>query len=189
MDEAPTKPRILVAVASYGTSNDRYLERIIQEYRSMPFAIDIVVVSNIDKKLVPGVECLVGIPTKNPWSLPFAHRKLFTDRCDHYDLFIYSEDDILITERNLRAWLELNQCLQRTKLRAFCGWSTEAMGCGTIPMFMVTFTGTLVAHTAGRIYDGAFHQRARRLLHSYPRAAPQGLEFRWLRCRPAPRQI
>src|SRR6478752_2416186 len=98
------KLRILVAIASYGRSNDRYLERIIQEYRSMPFAIDILLVSNIDKS-GPGTECLVGLPTKNPWSLPFAHKKLFADRRDRYDLFVYSEDDILITEGNLRAWL------------------------------------------------------------------------------------
>lgn len=119
MDKAATKPRILVAVASYGTSNDRYLERIIQEYRSMPFTIDIVVVSNIDKKPVPGVEYLVGLPTKNPWSLPFAHRKVFTDRCDRYDLFIYSEDDILITERNLRAWLEVTPVLAEDEIAGF----------------------------------------------------------------------
>src|SRR5262245_44064893 len=86
-------PRVLVALASYGTSNDRHLERLVREYRSMPFEIDIVVISNIDKKPDPDVECRVGLPNKNPWSLPFAHKKLFADRADQYDLFIYSEDD------------------------------------------------------------------------------------------------
>jgi 2-polyprenyl-3-methyl-5-hydroxy-6-metoxy-1,4-benzoquinol methylase len=109
---------VLVALASYGTSNDRYLERLIHEYRSMPFDIDIVVVSNIDKSAL-SVECRVGTPNKNPWSLPFAHKKLFAERASKYDLFIYSEDDILITERNLRAFMDVTAALQQDEIAGF----------------------------------------------------------------------
>jgi 2-polyprenyl-3-methyl-5-hydroxy-6-metoxy-1,4-benzoquinol methylase len=118
-DHRKASPRVLVAIASYGTSNDRYLELIIREYQSMPFDIDIVVVSNIEKKLAAGVECLVGLPNKNPWSLPFAHKKLFVENLDRYDLFIYSEDDILITEQSLRAWLELTPLLRQDEVAGF----------------------------------------------------------------------
>jgi 2-polyprenyl-3-methyl-5-hydroxy-6-metoxy-1,4-benzoquinol methylase len=122
--------RVLVAIANYGTSNDRYLDRIIAEYRSMSFDIDIVVLSNIDKKSAcGGIECLVGLPAKNPWSLPFAHKKLFADRRDRYDLFIYSEDDILITERNLRAWLEVSALLAEDEIAGFL--RVEFGGAGT----------------------------------------------------------
>ncbi len=108
----------LVALASYGTSNDRYLEELIREYRSMSFDIDLVVVSNIDKSAL-GVECHVGVPNKDPWSLPFAHKKLFAERADKYDLFIYSEDDMLITEKNLRAFLDVTAALQRDEIAGF----------------------------------------------------------------------
>jgi 2-polyprenyl-3-methyl-5-hydroxy-6-metoxy-1,4-benzoquinol methylase len=118
-DDGATPPRVLVAIANYGTNNDRYLERIIQEYRSMAFAVDIVLLSDIDKKPVFGTECLVGLPARNPLSLPFAHKKLFADRRDLYDLFIYSEDDILITERNLRAWLNVNALLAPDEIAGF----------------------------------------------------------------------
>ena len=117
--DSATSPRVLVAIASYGTSNDCYLQQIIREYRSMTFDIDIVVLSNVDKKLIPGVECVVGLPTRDPWSLPFAHKKLFADRRDRYDLFIYSEDDILITERNLRAWLDAAPLLAEDEIAGF----------------------------------------------------------------------
>ncbi|OCK58177.1 methyltransferase domain-containing protein [Bradyrhizobium sp. LMTR 3] len=110
--------RVLVALASYGTSNDRYLARLIREYRSMPFDIDIVVLSNIDKS-GRGVECRVGTPAKNPWSLPFAHKPLFAERANKYDLFIYSEDDILITEKNLRAFLEVTAVLQQDEIAGY----------------------------------------------------------------------
>jgi len=85
----------------------------------MSFFVDIVILSNVDKSPAAGVECRVGLPTKNPWSLPFAHKKLFAERCADYDLFIYSEDDILVTERNLRAWLAVNAHLNEDEIPGF----------------------------------------------------------------------
>jgi SAM-dependent methyltransferase len=111
--------RILVAIASYGHANDRYLDRVIQEYRSMQFNVDVVVLSNIEKAVSPAVECLVGLPTRDPWSLPFMHKKLFRDRLELYDLFIYSEDDILITEGNIRAFLEVQPVLKEGEIAGF----------------------------------------------------------------------
>lgn len=112
-------PRVLVAIASHGNSNDRHLQRVIREYRSMSLTVDIVVLSNIDKRAVSGVECIVGLPTRDPWSLPFAHKKLFVERHDQYDLFIYSEDDILITERSIRAWLDVTSFLPQDEVAGF----------------------------------------------------------------------
>jgi 2-polyprenyl-3-methyl-5-hydroxy-6-metoxy-1,4-benzoquinol methylase len=111
--------RILVGIASYGTNNDRYLRQIIRQYRSMPFEIDIVVISNIEKDLGADIECVIGLPNKNPWSLPFAHKKLFVERANSYDLFIYSEDDILITEQTIRAWLNVTAELFPNEVAGF----------------------------------------------------------------------
>ena len=112
--------RVLVALASYGTSNDHYLLRIIKEYRSMPFDIDIVLLSNLSKQPAPDIEILVGLPDKrNPWSLPFSHKRVFTDRLEKYDLFIYSEDDMLITEAHLRAFLEVTAVLRDDEIAGF----------------------------------------------------------------------
>lgn len=58
--------RLLVVIASYGTANNAYLDRVIQEYRSMSFDVDIVIISNIDKKSAADIECVVGLPNKNP---------------------------------------------------------------------------------------------------------------------------
>ena len=111
--------RVLVAVASYGTSNDHYLLRLVEEYRAMSFDADIVILSNLRKEISPDVEVLVGLPNRNPWSLPFAHKKLFADRIEQYDLFVYSEDDILITETNLRAFLDASAALRENELAGF----------------------------------------------------------------------
>jgi 2-polyprenyl-3-methyl-5-hydroxy-6-metoxy-1,4-benzoquinol methylase len=111
--------RILVVLTSHGTSNDHYLFRLIEEYRSMPFDIDIVVLSNLRKQPAPDVEVLVGLPGSNPWSLPFPHKKVFAERLETYDLFVYSEDDMLITETNLRAFLEVTAVLQDDEIAGF----------------------------------------------------------------------
>ena len=107
------RTRILVAIASYGHVNDRYLGQLLGEYRAMPFDIDIVVLCNIEKHLGPDIETRVGLPNKNPWSLPFAHKRLFAERARDYDVFVYSEDDTLITAAHLRAFLEATAELER----------------------------------------------------------------------------
>lgn len=119
MNSGPSpRPRVLVTLASYGTANDHYLERLLRTYRAMSFDVDIVIVSNIEKRLA-GAECRTGLPNKNPWSLPFSHKALFQERADRYDLFVYSEDDILITERHLRAFIDITSVLHDDELAGF----------------------------------------------------------------------
>jgi 2-polyprenyl-3-methyl-5-hydroxy-6-metoxy-1,4-benzoquinol methylase len=106
------KLRILVVIASYGATNDQYLLRIVREYRSMPFEVKIVILSNIKKMVDPYIEIKVGLPDKNPWSLPFAHKRVFAEHIDQYDLFLYSEDDILIKENNIRSFVAISSQLE-----------------------------------------------------------------------------
>ena len=47
------------------------------------------------------------------------HKKVFADRADQYDLFIYSEDDILVTEDNLRAFLDACSVLEDNEIAGF----------------------------------------------------------------------
>jgi SAM-dependent methyltransferase len=120
--------KILVAIANYGTKNEGYLQQLLAEYRRMPFEVDVVVLSNIPKELGKDVEVRVGLPAKNPWSLPFGHKPLFAERVSKYDLFIYTEDDTLITERNIRAFLEATRILPQDKIAGFLRYETSPDG-------------------------------------------------------------
>ena len=111
--------KILVTIASYGTGNDPYLERVIDEYRSMPHRVDIVVLSNIAKKMPAGVELVVGMPTSDPWSLPFAHKRVLAERVEDYDLFLYTENDILITKQNIDGFLWATSLLKEDEIAGF----------------------------------------------------------------------
>jgi 2-polyprenyl-3-methyl-5-hydroxy-6-metoxy-1,4-benzoquinol methylase len=122
--------KILVAIASYGHNNDQYLARLLREYRGMPHDIDIVVVSNVPKDLGPDVEVIVGLPDPNPWTLPFAHKPVFVERADRYDLFIYSEDDTLITQDNIDAFLWAESILPPGEIAGFL--RTEQAEDGTV---------------------------------------------------------
>ncbi len=111
--------KILVVLVSHGHKNDRYLTRVLDEYRAMSYDVDLVVTSNIGKDLGPDVELVVGLPNKNPWSLPFAHKRIFAERMDRYDIFIYSEDDILITEQNISAFMDAGRVLPADEIAGF----------------------------------------------------------------------
>jgi 2-polyprenyl-3-methyl-5-hydroxy-6-metoxy-1,4-benzoquinol methylase len=112
--------KVLAAIASFGTKNDQYLARIVQEYGSMSFDVHVVVLSNLPKTVGPGVEVtVVDLKGKNPGTLPFGHKKLFADHLNDYDLFIYSEDDMLITEANLRAYLKACEVLEGNEIPGF----------------------------------------------------------------------
>jgi 2-polyprenyl-3-methyl-5-hydroxy-6-metoxy-1,4-benzoquinol methylase len=99
--------KILVAIANYGTKNDVYLQKLLEQYRSLPYQKEIVVHTNIAKDLGTDVNVIVGLPTPDPRSLVYAHRRLFIENADKYDLFIYTEDDTLITQDNIEAFLEV----------------------------------------------------------------------------------
>jgi 2-polyprenyl-3-methyl-5-hydroxy-6-metoxy-1,4-benzoquinol methylase len=120
--------KILVGIANYGMRNDGYLRRLIEEYRKMEYAVDLAVFSNVKKDLGPGIEVIVGVPSRNPWSLPFAHKRVFAERANDYDLFIYSEDDTLITQRNVEAFLRAAQVLPSNEIAGFLRTEAGADG-------------------------------------------------------------
>ena len=111
--------KILTTISNYGTGNRKYLDALLSEYRSMSFDVHVAALSNIEKDLGPDVEVVAGLPSKDPWSLPFAHKKLLAERIDDYDLFIYSEDDTLITEKNIRAFLDVTPTLPENEIAGF----------------------------------------------------------------------
>lgn len=120
-------PSILVAIASYGTKQDHFLERLLAVYRALPMRVRVVILSNQEKPAT-GTEVLVGLPSPDPYSLPFAHRKLFAENADNYDYFIYSEDDTLLTEQHLQAFLAAQPLLQEDEIVGFIRSETDPSG-------------------------------------------------------------
>jgi SAM-dependent methyltransferase len=102
---------ILAVIANYGSRNDGCLQRLLEEYRASSYRIHVVVLSNIPKDLGSDIEVRVGLPTKDPYSLPFGHKLVFAEMANRFDLFIYSEDDILIRDENIDAFIQQSRVL------------------------------------------------------------------------------
>jgi 2-polyprenyl-3-methyl-5-hydroxy-6-metoxy-1,4-benzoquinol methylase len=120
--------RLLVAIACYGTGNLKYLRQVIANYKVMPMQVRVVVLSEAPKDVGPGAEVIVGLPSKDPWSLPFAHKKLFADNVDRYDLFAYSEDDMGVSETNIRAFMSATQELDPAEIAGFLRYELDSSG-------------------------------------------------------------
>ena len=138
MNEVVTDPknrtvRLLVAIASHGQKNMGFLRRIIQSYRSMAMDADVVVVSEAPKDLGPDVQVTVGLPSSNPWSLPFAHKAVFARNVDRYDLFVYSEDDMAVTEKNIQAFLRVTPALEADEIAGFLRFEAAESGVLSVP--------------------------------------------------------
>ncbi len=125
--------RLLVAIASFGEKNVGFLKRIIRTYQAMPMAVDVVVFSDQTKDLGPDVKVVVGLPSKNPWSLPFAHKDYFARNIDRYDLFIYSEDDMEVTEGNINAFLRVTPELKPDEIAGFLRYEMDKSGNRSLP--------------------------------------------------------
>jgi 2-polyprenyl-3-methyl-5-hydroxy-6-metoxy-1,4-benzoquinol methylase len=120
--------KILAAIVNYGTANDAYLSRVLDEYRGMREDVDIVVTTNIAKNLGGDVEVVVGLPAKNPRSLAFAHKQILAERLEEYELFLYAEDDNLVTQRNIDAFLRATDVLPEKDIAGFLRTETDRKG-------------------------------------------------------------
>ena len=111
--------KILVVIANYGTKNDKFLKSLISEYQGMDFQVQITLLSNQLKNFGDGINTVVGLPEKNPWSLPFGYKPIFAENINHYDLFIYSEDDTLVKENNIQSFLKVTNILPKDEIAGF----------------------------------------------------------------------
>jgi SAM-dependent methyltransferase len=125
--------RLLVAITSYGNKNLELLKRLIQQYQSMSMNVDVVVFSEAHKDLPLNVKVIVGLPSKNPRSLPFAHKAYFAQNCDRYDLFIYSEDDMEATEENIQAFLRIGPQLKPDEIAGYLRYERDSSGTRSLP--------------------------------------------------------
>ena len=131
--------RLLVAIASFGEKNLEFLRRITRQYRRMTMSVDVVVVSEAPKDLDHDIKVVVGLPSRNPWSLPFAHKKIFADNLDSYDLFAYSEDDMDVTEEHIRAFLRVSPALASDEITGFLRYEVGQSGNMSLPDVQGTY--------------------------------------------------
>jgi hypothetical protein len=112
------KMKLLVCIASYGNANRDHLIRIIDTYmnfKKYDVHIHVDSTSPIEKKNVSNDVCRLDIEK----GLVYEHRAYMHKRIDEFDLFVFTEDDMLITEDNIDCFLESQKNLSPAKVIGF----------------------------------------------------------------------
>ncbi|MEQ8384550.1 MAG: class I SAM-dependent methyltransferase [Coleofasciculus sp. A1-SPW-01] len=131
--------KILIAIANYGTKNDKYLHQVLEQYHLLPYQKTIIVHTNVTKDLGDDVKVEVGLPTPDPRSLVWSHRRLFVENADRYDLYIYTEDDTPLLPDNLDYYLKVNKYLPDNYVPGFLRYELGSSGRVSFPDIMGSY--------------------------------------------------
>lgn len=90
--------KILISISTYGEKNNKYLNQVIDEYKSFKkYDTDIIVNGTIPLER----KDITFVTHKNPKNTAYFHRKEFFEKQDDYDFFLFSENDMLIFEDSI----------------------------------------------------------------------------------------
>jgi hypothetical protein len=107
--------KIKVCISNFGNSQLNHLERVIKEFKSYnKHEVDIKIFTTVPLK-----ENHILFPESVTSSLPFMCRKEMYRDLENYDLFIFNENDHLITEDNIEAFIEFSKTIQENQLCGF----------------------------------------------------------------------
>lgn len=102
--------KILVSISQYGIDQENYLKEIISEFKHYKnHTVDITVHGTIPLN-IPEIEFIRHDPCIRK-NLVFKHRKEFIEKLNDYDLFIYTENDMLIKEDAIDTYLKYDSSL------------------------------------------------------------------------------
>ena len=123
------KIKLLVVIASYGESQIEYLKRIVDEFISFDkekFEVDLMVHSDIP---IHYRDVFVNIIELEDYQyLPYTCREQIIRNQDNYDLFLYTENDMLYTQANIEAWIKCNNALPETLIPGFIQYENSPKG-------------------------------------------------------------
>jgi len=110
--------KILVCIPDYGEGQKNHLKRILHEYDSMIFDITVAVFLTDDMDFSQFNNIHIQkffFDREIKLMLAHQHKKFMAENIDNYDLFVYSENDMLITESNIDIFIKLSEKMRGTK--------------------------------------------------------------------------
>lgn len=121
--------KALVIISNYGLGNIEYLFQILEEYEKMDYDFDVQLHTT---ERVKGIERFKRIKIFQKLFhqnigrfLTFSNREEFIRWSDDYDLFIYSENDLLITQKNIDTFLKYDRILPDKYLVGFLRYELD----------------------------------------------------------------
>lgn len=111
------EPRITKHICFfYRFERIKFLKKVIEETDKYPYKTDIFIHTNDFKFDLKILNCIYNngsinfiyhdLSGKDPFLLSHKCRDLLKEQKDNYDIFMYSEDDILVTKENIEYWFK-----------------------------------------------------------------------------------
>lgn len=107
--------KLKVALSNFGNSQVGYLNQVVDEYsRFSKYKVDLTVYSTVPVDPPHRMMCTsVGL------GLPFSCREDMAKEIEGHDIFLFSENDMLITEDNIDAFLQHQATLSSHQVSGF----------------------------------------------------------------------
>lgn len=122
-DHHDTRLKVMLCIPHYGSSNRTYLLNCLREYNSYKkYKIDcyLDVTDSIELSEYNNMKIFVSRHDKSVgMELTLKHREKMVSKLNDYDVFLYAEDDILITEDNIDSWLAIQGTLPNSFICGF----------------------------------------------------------------------
>lgn len=139
--------KLKVAISNYGTSQISYLNQVVAEYLHFSkYTVDLTVYSTVPVDHPHRLVCTsVGL------GLPFSCRDDMAKDIEKHDIFLFSENDMLITEDNIDAFLEHQSRLPGDQVSGF--YRYELNDGVKLLLDLNPFWGTVVVDTFERDFS------------------------------------
>lgn len=114
--------KILVCISNYGNTQINFLKQILSEYNHMDFEIDVILDTTyrLDLSLFENINIQMNLYRRSiKRKLVFKHRENVVNNKDNYDLFLYTENDLLITKQNIIQYLDITKKLPKNYITGF----------------------------------------------------------------------
>jgi hypothetical protein len=113
--------KLLVSIPNYGDQNLKYLDTVVDEYRSYKnYDVTINVHSTVP---IPRND--INVIQYDPFTvstLLYKHRQEFVDKKDDYDLFLAADNDVLIKEDAIDVYLKHDKILPANHCLGFIAY-------------------------------------------------------------------
>lgn len=115
--------KILVVIANYGIKQKEYIVQMVKEFKSYPVEVDIIINSNVALNIEGTIDNVFDLEDKEKY--PLSTRKTILQNKGKYDLYIFTEGDMLITWNNIKFWLESTSNLPTDIITGFMRYEID----------------------------------------------------------------
>jgi hypothetical protein len=124
-----SKASLLVAIANYGDIQLNELKILLENFIKFDYNISFLIDTTYSleeevKNFSLPIACRV-YPSAVGMDLPFKHRQYFCEKLDEFDYFLFTENDILVTQESIDFIVEKSNLIDDDEIIGFCRYEEK----------------------------------------------------------------